>query len=171
MGVQLQLGPAVQSLLVVLDLPRAEDEPSPRRAPSGAAGDSRHAGPGHGPRGTLQLRDEPQAQLVEEEDPAGVFLHGARLRLPFEAVQHGLRRPAPGAPRLAPGPGAARPLALLPGLAAAGGRRGPGLGGPAAAAARSPPPAELRCDGRDAPAPRLGDGHHPYRPALLPQPY
>lgn len=35
-----------------------------------AASDPRHSRPRHGPGSPLQLRDEPQAQLLAEEDPA-----------------------------------------------------------------------------------------------------
>ena len=57
------------------DLPAAPATPS---APATrAASDPRHSRPRHGPRSPLQLGDEPQAQLVAEEDPARIVLQGA----------------------------------------------------------------------------------------------
>lgn len=134
---------------------RAENEPRSRGPAAGAAGDPRHAGPGHGARGAFQRGHEPQAQLLEEEDPARVLLQGARLGLALAAVEHGLGRPAAKARRRA-----ARPLPLLARLSRGLGRR---------AAARAPPPALLRRDGRAAAAARLGDGSHAHGTAVLSQ--
>lgn len=132
-----------------------ENEPRSRGSAAGAAGDPRHAGPGHGAGGAFQRGDEPYAQLLEEEDPARVLLQGARLGLALAAVEHGLRcAPATACRR------AARPLPLLARLA-----RGLGRG----ATARAPPPALIRRDGRAAAAARLGDGAHAHGTAVLPQ--